>query len=204
MPARWTWTGRVLFLLLAVESLVGELLDPCGSIVPEAPVVPLGANLTAVCVLKEQLRPNPPHNLSVSSSEELSSILKLTWVNPSITSFMRLKYDIQYRTRGASAWTQIPPEDTASTRSSFTVQDLRPFTEHVFRVRCMKDDGRGYWSAWSEEASGTTCEDRSRSTSGRTSPTLRRATLPSGPLTRRRGTTSAPRSRCARTAASPT
>ncbi|XP_045695829.1 interleukin-6 receptor subunit beta [Phyllostomus hastatus] len=325
MPARPSWTGRVLFLLLTVESL-GELVDPCGSIVPEAPVVPLGSNFTAVCVLKEQcmrdlhvraedifwktdhvavprrqyavlnstaasvtlaglsllslqltcnvrtfgqldqnvygihvtaglppekpenlscvvpqgrrmtcqwdagrethldtnftlksewatekfadcrarreaptsctvdyspvyfvnlevwveaenalgravsahlnfdpvdkVRPNPPHNLSVSSSEELSSILKLTWVNPSITEFMQLKYDIQYRTRGASTWTQIPPEDTASTRSSFTVQDLRPFTEHVFRVRCTKADGRGYWSAWSEEASGTTCEDR--------------------------------------------
>ena len=55
---------------------------------------------------------------------------------------------------------QIPPEDTASTRSSFTVQDLRPFTEYVFRVRCVKEDGRGYWSDWSEEASGTTYEDR--------------------------------------------
>lgn len=53
------------------------------------------------------VKPNPPHNLSVSSSEELSSILKLTWVNPSITSFMSLKYDIQYRARGASAWTQV-------------------------------------------------------------------------------------------------
>ncbi|KAM5328869.1 interleukin-6 receptor subunit beta [Glossophaga mutica] len=108
----------------------------------------------------DKVKPNPPHNLSVSNSEELSSILKLTWVNPSITSFIRLKYDIQYRTRGASAWNQVPPEDTASTRSSFTVQDLRPFTEHVFRVRCMKEDGRGYWSAWSAEASGTTYEDR--------------------------------------------
>lgn len=58
------------------------------------------------------------------------------------------------------ALSQIPLEDTASTRSSFTVQDLRPFTEHVFRIRCSKADGRGYWSAWSAEASGTTSEDR--------------------------------------------
>ncbi|XP_016055271.1 PREDICTED: interleukin-6 receptor subunit beta isoform X2 [Miniopterus natalensis] len=108
----------------------------------------------------DRVKPNPPHNLSVSNSEELSSILKLTWINSGINRFIGLKYDIQYRTRGTSAWSQIPQEDTASTRYSFTVQDLRPFTEYVFRIRCMKEDGRGFWSDWSEEASGTTYEDR--------------------------------------------
>uniref|UniRef100_A0A8C7AUQ0 Interleukin-6 receptor subunit beta n=1 Tax=Neovison vison TaxID=452646 RepID=A0A8C7AUQ0_NEOVI len=108
----------------------------------------------------DKVKPNPPHNLSVSNSEELSSILKLTWINSSIQDFIRLKYNIQYRTRDASVWSQIPPEDTASTRSSFTVQDLKPFTEYVFRIRCMKEDGKGFWSDWSEEASGITYEDR--------------------------------------------
>ncbi|PNI24098.1 IL6ST isoform 7 [Pan troglodytes] len=107
-----------------------------------------------------KVKPNPPHNLSVINSEELSSILKLTWTNPSIKSVIILKYNIQYRTKDASTWSQIPPEDTASTRSSFTVQDLKPFTEYVFRIRCMKEDGKGYWSDWSEEASGITYEDR--------------------------------------------
>ena len=32
----------------------GELLDPCGYIDPEAPVVPLGSSFTALCVLKEK------------------------------------------------------------------------------------------------------------------------------------------------------
>ncbi|XP_025779877.1 interleukin-6 receptor subunit beta isoform X3 [Puma concolor] len=108
----------------------------------------------------DKVKPNPPHNLSVSNSEELSSILKLTWINSSIQSFIRLKYNIQYRTRDASTWSQIPPEDTASSRTSFTVQDLKPFTEYVFRIRCMKEDGKGFWSDWSEEASGITYEDR--------------------------------------------
>uniref|UniRef100_A0A8D2GY43 Interleukin-6 receptor subunit beta n=1 Tax=Urocitellus parryii TaxID=9999 RepID=A0A8D2GY43_UROPR len=108
----------------------------------------------------DKVKPNPPRNLSVSNSEELSSILKLSWINPSIKSVIRLKYNIQYRTKDASTWNQIPPEDTASTRSSFTVQDLKPFTEYVFRVRCMKEDGKGFWSDWSEDASGITYEDR--------------------------------------------
>ncbi|XP_027462991.1 interleukin-6 receptor subunit beta isoform X2 [Callorhinus ursinus] len=255
MLALQTWIVHALFIFFTTES-VGELLDPCGYIKPESPVLQLGSNFTAVCVLKEKLppekpknlscivnegkkmmcqwdpgretyletnftlksewatekfadcktkrdtptsctvdyspvyfvnievwveaenalgkvtsdhinfdpvdkvKPNPPHNLSVSNSEELSSILKLTWINSSIQGFIRLKYNIQYKTRDASIWSQIPPEDTASTRSSFTVQDLKPFTEYVFRIRCMKEDGKGFWSDWSEEASGITYEDR--------------------------------------------
>nr|XP_004664986.2 interleukin-6 receptor subunit beta [Jaculus jaculus]XP_044994845.1 interleukin-6 receptor subunit beta [Jaculus jaculus] len=108
----------------------------------------------------DRVKPNPPRNLSVSNSEELSSILKLSWINPNIRNVIRLKYNIQYRTKDATAWSQIPLEDTVATRSSFTVQDLNPFTEYVFRIRCMKEDGRGFWSDWSEEASGVTYEDR--------------------------------------------
>ncbi|XP_062067968.1 interleukin-6 receptor subunit beta isoform X1 [Lepus europaeus] len=108
----------------------------------------------------DKVKPSPPRNLSVSNSEELSSILKLSWINPNIKSVIRLKYNIQYRIKDASTWNQIPPEDTSTTRSSFTVQDLQPFTEYVFRMRCMKEDGKGFWSDWSEEASGITYEDR--------------------------------------------
>uniref|UniRef100_A0A8C6AJA9 Interleukin 6 cytokine family signal transducer n=1 Tax=Monodon monoceros TaxID=40151 RepID=A0A8C6AJA9_MONMO len=181
-----TWIVQALFIFLTTES-VGELLDPCGHIHPESSVVQLGSNFTAVCVLKEKLKPNPPHNLSVSNSEELSSILKLTWINSSIKSFIRLKYNIQYRTRDASTWNQIPPEDTASTRSSFTVQDLKPFTEYVFRIRCMKEDGKGFWSDWSEEASGITYEDKLKNTSGLMFQILQRVILPSGHLTHLQG-----------------
>lgn len=62
------------------------------------------------------MKPVPPRNVSVSSSEELSSILKLTWVNSSIDKFIGLKYDIQYRARGTAAWSQVPalPVVTAS------------------------------------------------------------------------------------------
>ncbi|NXK49907.1 IL6RB protein, partial [Chauna torquata] len=55
---------------------------------------------------------------------------------------------------------QVPPEDTASPRTSFSVQGLRPYTEYVFSIRCMKEDGVGYWSEWSEEKTGVTTEDK--------------------------------------------
>nr|KAF6440780.1 interleukin 6 signal transducer [Rousettus aegyptiacus] len=177
-----TWTVQALLIFLIAESL-GELLNQCGNITPESPVVQLGSNFTALCVVTEKLKPNPPRNLSVSNSEELSSILKLTWINASLMGFINLKYNIQYRTKDASTWSQIPPEDTASPRSSFTVQDLKPFTEYVFRIRCMKEDGKGFWSDWSAEADGITYEDKLKNTSGLMFQILRRVILPSGHLT---------------------
>lgn len=41
-------------LTCSVTALPGGLLDLCGSIDPESPVVRLGSNFTAVCVLKEK------------------------------------------------------------------------------------------------------------------------------------------------------
>ncbi|KAL1783030.1 interleukin-6 receptor subunit beta [Sigmodon hispidus] len=108
----------------------------------------------------DKVKPSPPHNLSVTNSEELSSILKLTWINSGFGSSSRLKSDIQYRTKDASTWIQVPLEDTESPRTSFTIQDLKPFTEYVFRIRSIKEDGRGYWSDWSEVSSGITYEDK--------------------------------------------
>uniref|UniRef100_A0A5F9DT88 Interleukin 6 cytokine family signal transducer n=1 Tax=Oryctolagus cuniculus TaxID=9986 RepID=A0A5F9DT88_RABIT len=182
-----TWLVQAFFIFITTES-IGKLLDPCGHISPESPVIQLGSNFTAVCVLKEKLKPSPPRNLSVSNSEELSSILKLSWINPNIKSVIRLKYNIQYRIKDDSTWNQIPPEDTSTTRSSFTVQDLQPFTEYVFRMRCMKEDGKGFWSDWSEEASGITYEDTLKNTSGLMFQILLRVTLPSGHLPHLQGT----------------
>lgn len=42
------------FLYFLLLFFSGELLDPCGHISPESPVIQLGSNFTAVCVLKEK------------------------------------------------------------------------------------------------------------------------------------------------------
>uniref|UniRef100_A0A8C2MKT3 Interleukin 6 signal transducer n=1 Tax=Cricetulus griseus TaxID=10029 RepID=A0A8C2MKT3_CRIGR len=186
------WLTQALFIFLITES-IGQLVEPCGYIYPEFPVVQRGSNFTAICVLKEKLKHIPPYNLSVSNSEELSSILKLTWNN---SGTLRLKSDIQYRTKDASTWIQVPLEDTESPRTSFTVQDLKPFTEYVFRIRTIKEDGKGYWSDWSEEASGITYEDKLKNTSGLMFQILQRVILLSGHLTLPQGTILTPKIKC--------
>uniref|UniRef100_A0A8C8U0V6 Fibronectin type-III domain-containing protein n=1 Tax=Peromyscus maniculatus bairdii TaxID=230844 RepID=A0A8C8U0V6_PERMB len=195
------WLTQALLIFLTTES-IGQIVEPCGYIYPEFPVVQRGSNFTAICVLKEKLKPSPPHNLSVTNSEELSSILKLTWINSGFGSSSRLKSDIQYRTKDASTWIQVPLEDTESPRTSFTIQDLKPFTEYVFRIRSIKEDGKGYWSDWSEESSGVTYEDKLKNTSGLMFQILQRVISRSGHLIPPQGTTLAPKIKCIRMAIS--
>uniref|UniRef100_A0A8D0F468 Interleukin 6 signal transducer n=1 Tax=Strix occidentalis caurina TaxID=311401 RepID=A0A8D0F468_STROC len=107
----------------------------------------------------EIVKPLSPHNLSVNS-EILPTVLKLSWENRISVAVMKLKFNIRYRITGDTNWMQVPPEDTASPRTSFSVQGLRPYTEYVFSIRCMKEDGVGYWSDWSEEKTGVTTEDK--------------------------------------------
>ncbi|NWR90696.1 IL6RB protein, partial [Furnarius figulus] len=104
------------------------------------------------------VKPLSPHNLSVSSGI-LPTVLKLSWENRISDPVMKLKFNIRYRITGDTNWMEVPSEDTASPRTSFSVQGLRPYTEYVFSIRCMKEDGVGYWSDWSEEKTGITTED---------------------------------------------
>ncbi|KAM6304540.1 interleukin-6 receptor subunit beta isoform 2-T3 [Podargus strigoides] len=107
----------------------------------------------------EIVKPLSPHNLSVNSGI-LPTVLKLSWENQISGAVMKLKFNIRYKIVGDTNWMQVPPEDTASPRTSFSVQGLRPYTEYVFSIRCMKEDGVGYWSNWSEEKTGITTEDK--------------------------------------------
>ncbi|NWR37611.1 IL6RB protein, partial [Tachuris rubrigastra] len=105
------------------------------------------------------VKPLSPHNVTVNSGI-LPTVLKLSWENRISSAVMKLKFNIRYRIIGDTNWMEIPSEDTASPRTSFSVQGLQPFTEYVFSIRCMKEDGVGYWSDWSEEKTGITTEDK--------------------------------------------
>ncbi|XP_006891604.1 PREDICTED: interleukin-6 receptor subunit beta [Elephantulus edwardii] len=53
MLTLWTRIVPALFIFLTTES-IGSLLEPCGYINPESPLVQLGSNFTATCVLNEK------------------------------------------------------------------------------------------------------------------------------------------------------
>lgn len=106
------------------------------------------------------VKPNAPVITAITSALQLPNALKIEWRNPFQPVEMSLKYNIQYRSNNTKDWIKVPPEDTASHRDSFTLQDLRPYTKYNVSIRCMKVDGKGYWSDWSAEMSGTTPETK--------------------------------------------
>ncbi|XP_043919716.1 interleukin-6 receptor subunit beta isoform X2 [Protopterus annectens] len=106
------------------------------------------------------VKPNAPVIRAITSVLQLPNALKIEWSNPFQTTEMSLKYNIRYRPDNTKDWIKVPPEETASHRDSFTLQDLRSHTVYIVSIRCMKMDGKGYWSDWSEEVSGLTPETK--------------------------------------------
>ncbi|KAG8456608.1 hypothetical protein GDO86_002402 [Hymenochirus boettgeri] len=96
------------------------------------------------------IKPNPPKIDKLISAVELQNALKITWENP-LEPPLDQKYNIRYRPSKSSVWELVPPEDTATHRKFFTLQDLLPYTLYEVSLRCMLSNGKGFWSDWSEE-----------------------------------------------------
>lgn len=104
------------------------------------------------------VKPSPPEIEKISSEKEFPNSLVVSWnliLNPLL---FKLKYNIRYRSASSSDWTEVPLSETGSSIKSFRLQDLKPYTEYRVSVRCIKEDGFGYWSDWSKEMSATTPE----------------------------------------------
>ncbi|XP_078405722.1 interleukin-6 receptor subunit beta isoform X2 [Cetorhinus maximus] len=104
------------------------------------------------------IKPDPPKITSVQHVIEISTVLAVKWENPSVPYTYQLKYNLRYRIVDTQEWMQVPPEDTKSHRVSFLVQNLKPFTDYAFAIRCKRNDETGYWSDWSLEKIGKTLE----------------------------------------------
>ncbi|XP_069483393.1 interleukin-6 receptor subunit beta isoform X2 [Ambystoma mexicanum] len=91
---------------------------------------------------------NPPNTVSLNCVPELPNAIKIEWQNPA--HLVELKYIIRYRSSNDVEWNTVPPEDTPSSKTSFTLQGLKPYTEYTVSLKCMKSDGLGFWSDWSQ------------------------------------------------------
>ncbi|XP_072353109.1 interleukin-6 receptor subunit beta-like isoform X1 [Scyliorhinus torazame] len=104
------------------------------------------------------IKPDPPKITSVQHVKHISTVLTLKWENPVVPYTYDLEYNLRYRIVDNPEWMQVPPEDTKSKRKSFSVQNLKPFTDYAFTIRCKRKDEAGYWSDWSLEKIGKTPE----------------------------------------------
>lgn len=53
---------------------------------------------------------------------------------------------------------QVPRNDSKGYIKSFRLQNLEPYTDYVVQVRCMSENGHGYWSDWSQNVTRRTPE----------------------------------------------
>ncbi|KAG9467465.1 hypothetical protein GDO78_014897 [Eleutherodactylus coqui] len=102
------------------------------------------------------VKPDPPDIVSVSAV--LQGVLRIEWKNsmPNL-QIKDLKYNLRYRTKDSSEWSEVPGNDLENTRDSFTLQELQPYTTYVISIRCHLIN-RGFWSEWSKEHTAVTLE----------------------------------------------
>ncbi|XP_075039535.1 interleukin-6 receptor subunit beta isoform X2 [Mixophyes fleayi] len=105
----------------------------------------------------EIVMPRPPEIVRVVSATELQKALKIEWVNP-MRSPAKMKYNLRYRTKDSTEWEEAPPNDINSHRTSYTLQDLQPYTDYAISLRCKQQNDKGFWSHWSKEFTATTPE----------------------------------------------
>ncbi|XP_073538316.1 interleukin-6 receptor subunit beta isoform X2 [Phyllobates terribilis] len=102
----------------------------------------------------EIVKPDPPDVVNVSAV--LERVLRIEWKNP--MNLMDLKYNIRYRPKdGTAAWSEVPSDDLAKTRDSFSLQELQPYTTYTISIRCKVIKAR-FWSEWSKEYTAITSE----------------------------------------------
>ncbi|XP_068107334.1 interleukin-6 receptor subunit beta isoform X2 [Hyperolius riggenbachi] len=101
-------------------------------------------------------KPNAPAIVRAVSAVQLQRALKIEWLNPG--DYFKLKYNLRYRKKDSADWEEVPSVDLATHRTSYTLQDLQPYTTYILSLRCKLVDERGYWSDWSKEYEATTPE----------------------------------------------
>ena len=76
-----------------------------------------------------------------------TTALDVSWTAPTPPSGTTLNdYDVRYRARGTSTWTEMP-DTTNSTATSTTITGLTAGTEYEVQVRAsVTDEGNGPWS----------------------------------------------------------
>ncbi|XP_064158204.1 uncharacterized protein LOC135236011 isoform X2 [Anguilla rostrata] len=121
---------------------------------------PLGKVRSDVVILDSEyiVKTDPPNNVEVVSEEGFPTSLLVRWEHPIEDVYITLKYNIRYCPAGAHMWSQVPPSDSVGGIKSFRLQYLEPYTDYVVQVRCMHEEGHGYWSEWSRNVSTRTPE----------------------------------------------
>ena len=95
--------------------------------------------------------PQPPSAPQISPSQIQDRDLTFSWT-PGSDGFAPLRYYSVQFTENSGSW-QTVPERVDPTVTTYTVYNLKPFTEYRFRIQSTNDIGP---SGWSDESNATT------------------------------------------------
>ncbi|KAK7126214.1 hypothetical protein R3I93_021560 [Phoxinus phoxinus] len=104
------------------------------------------------------VKPNPPLDVQPLAEVNFSTSLMVTWKPPIEKTTMPLSYVIRYCKVDSDVWTEVPEISTQAHKESFRLQSLKPYTEYVVQMRCIKEHNASYWSEWSANATVRTAE----------------------------------------------
>ncbi|XP_063802901.1 interleukin-6 receptor subunit alpha [Pseudophryne corroboree] len=101
--------------------------------------------------MHDQVRPDPPINITVTPVENQPRRLNVSWRCPQlwVGGFYQLEYQVQYRVENSQH-----VSNGTTTDASFVINDALMGRRHVIRVRAKEEFGTP-WGSWSEEAVGT-------------------------------------------------
>ena len=96
-------------------------------------------------VMDQDEAPLAPDTPSVSATTGSTTSLDVSWTAPTNTGRPAItNYDLRYRVKGASSWTNGPRNVT---NTSTSIPDLDSGTSYEVQVRAVNGEGEGGWSA---------------------------------------------------------
>ena len=105
------------------------------------------ANADVTINVNDVQAPTPDRPTLARNSTNPDTSLDVSWTAVTSTSTVT-DYDVQYRARGTSAWTEWNASDTSTTTSA-TITGLTKGTEYEVQVRSTDSEGDGPWSGTS-------------------------------------------------------
>ncbi|XP_078285436.1 interleukin-12 receptor subunit beta-2-like [Rhinoraja longicauda] len=110
-------------------------------------------------IIEDIVKPQPPVNVSAKPDDPTN--IAIEWAKPAnLDQFISIQYELQYRLAGQENWNEVSPDEVEVHAVGYILEDLQPFTQYEFRVRCGREEetNRKLWSDWSAVTGAMTQE----------------------------------------------
>ncbi|XP_059848220.1 interleukin-12 receptor subunit beta-2-like isoform X1 [Hypanus sabinus] len=113
--------------------------------------------------IEDIVKPYPPANVSAIPALDDPTIIMIEWTKPTNLDLFpgsNFQFELQYRLADQKNWTEVSHDEIEVQAISYCLEELQPFTEYEFRIRCGRDGetNKKLWSDWSSVIKAMTLE----------------------------------------------